>query len=599
MATVEIKSNIAGRLRKIRGGVVYQNITSVLGELGQNAQRAGATQVVISLNSDTLSFTDNGSGCDDPQTVFELDYSGFGVGFGEGFGSVFTISDKLTVASRDWVVHLDIEQAMEDEDFSIVVDQNVQKEGFAVHLQGARIEEHNYELEQFILEMGSLLPMEVVFNGDVIQKKNLLKQIPRGDVNFKHSVENTLYEATFTPSRWTDFKVYYESRFVTDFYRGGATGNIILKDDAVTLKAPDRRDFVTDEKYYEFVRQVERDTKEMYRGFVQVATNDEMDSFADTIANYLDVDDYLGFLSMDDSLLNAVRNDEEYKHMSDEELMKHFGLTPPETHHYSGTSGSSTKGGEHYNPMGDYVHAEIGEGDDRHEGNMSMTVNLVDSRQKKVKNTTFAEKLKELANAHKVLWIKSADYDLFKKEIEQYKYYGFTVVIAHNRLYEEAYTEIGVKYFHDASKDVQKKYKFENVGAHDKKERRIMWLLQRIEEYFQVPGVFRIADIHCQVEHFRNGLLVDTETKVVHGTMNDNKHAGKRIYLNRQSIQLPSYRVSNWESENISVNDMRMLVKNIETISHELAHLLYDTTDGSREHQKEQAKIQKEIAELF
>jgi hypothetical protein len=595
--TVELRTNMAGRLKKIRDGVVYQSVTSVLGELGQNAQRAQATQLNIELDHDRLRFTDNGSGCKDPQTVLELDTSGFGIGFGEGFSSVFTIADILNVKSHDWNVTVNVVDALESGEFNFNVLKASEFKGFHVELIGDKIADHNYDLDRFIQSMAALLPMDVTYNGNKVKRKDILKDDIPQDVNFIYTVDNELFSAALTPSEYDDYSVFFENRFVCRRWISGMTGNVVLKPGAVNLKAPDRRAIVDDQKSRTYQETLEGATADMYREFIQVATNDQLDKYAEKIARFLDVEEYLGYLPMTEDALKVIRKDEEYANMTDEELIAHFGLNAPETKYYGG--GSRVEQGENYDPNG-WHEATITLGDHRFEGSMKFGSPILEVKRKKGDNSAFIAKLREEENLHKVLWIKSSDADLFSKEIKEYEYHGFAVLTAHNRLYERAFEALGIMYFHDASENIEQKYEFSNVGASCKKEQRIMWMLGRIEEFYGLSNIFRIADIDCHLEHYRNDILVDREHKLVAGCMWESKKDGtKRIYLNRKNLQLPSYRVSNWESGNLTMNDLRMMLKNLEVIAHELAHLLYDTKDNTKEHTDKQSALMKDIADLF
>lgn len=586
---VQLKSNMSGRLNKIRAGVVYQNITSVLGELGQNSQRAGATEVIIKLEGNKLVFRDNGSGCDDPQTVFELDYSGFGVGFGEGFSSVFTIADKLNVASNGWIAEANVLDILATNNFDIAIRKSSEvPQGFAVRIEGERITENFWELDQFIKEMGAMLPMKVEYNGEVIVKKDLLNE-NIGSSDFVFPVDNSFYTANLSPSIWTDSKLYFESRFVCDHWVRGACANIILKPGGVTLKAPDRRGIVTDKKYHEFHEQLSKDLRAMYLEFIKDATDREISDYSEEIDRHLQPEEYMGFLKLDSSFISALQVTGLDDGMDEEALSLMLGITEVE---------ATPEANE-----GVFIF-------ERDEEDASAVTDIAfrptkfrgtkASRNTRKDNSDVLARLKDGRNIHKVLWVSSNDYESHRTEVEQYEYYGFAIVIAHNKLYENVYKALGIQAFMDSEKDVRKENRFENVGVKTKGETRFMWLLERLERKYDLPGIFRLANISCTVEHLRNGIVVETEDLGVHGVAQHSPE-GTKIYLNRESMGLQAYKVSNWESTNISVNDLRALLRNVETIAHELAHIVggIEATDGSQLHDGLTSQIQREIADLF
>ena len=110
-----------------------------------------------------------------------------------------------------------------------------------------------------------------------------------------------------------------------------------------------------------------------------------------------------------------------------------------------------------------------------------------------------------------------------------------------------------------------------------------MWMLEKIEKHYGLNNVFRIADIDTVLEHYRNDKLVDSEQQITHGLYRREADGRERIYLNRDSLLLPTYRVDKWDSGNLTLNDLRMMLKNLETVAHELAHLMYQTKDNTKE----------------
>ena len=75
-SSVQVCVNTFNRLKKIRNGVVYDSITTVIDELLQNCQRTfiiGNVEnptIDIIVNAEAIIVRDNGNGCKDPQSVF-------------------------------------------------------------------------------------------------------------------------------------------------------------------------------------------------------------------------------------------------------------------------------------------------------------------------------------------------------------------------------------------------------------------------------------------------------------------------------------------------------------------------------------------------
>jgi len=609
--TVEVKSNIAGRLSKIRDGVVFNSITSVISELGQNAQRAIAQAVkdgkfdkiedgtlTIVIENDSITFSDNGCGCADPQVVLELDVSGFGVGFGEGISSIFYIADNVKLSSNDWAVDIDINKMIHDGDFSLPVIHHAKTdEGFWISLYGKKIADNYDELVDFTESMARLLPMTVILNGEVIPKKDLHKM--KG-ADFKMHFDNELFEATIgITTRWNDLQAYYESRLVCGLWETGIKGNIVLKEGAATLKAPDRRDIVYDEKRTKLIEKIQECRKELYKEFIKVGTDLLIDTYAERIAELLDVTDYINILPMNQAstkAINAKKLEEEKKEMSDEEILRRAQM---DDKRYSYGSGGSNIGGEGFLPDG-YEPVDIGDAEDRNERAHKLSADIIQIRAKELKeNEAFLNKIKDSSVKHKIVWLSASEADMFVDQVKDLEYHGFATMIARNRMYEKAFEYLGIINIHDVSKDVKVKYNVTNIGIANKKERRVMWMLEKIEDHYNIPNTFRIADIESTIEHYRNGVHIDTDKLVVGGIFQEDKGGRKRIYIDRSTLKLPKYKVTVWESDRLVMNDLRLMLASFGTVAHELAHYLFGTSDNTKDHTDKSNEIMKEIAELF
>jgi hypothetical protein len=310
----QITSDIAGRLKKIRSGVVYSSITSVISELLQNCQRDKAKNIFCQFQHDTLTITDDGVGCNNPDDLFTLDKSAWestSEGFGEGFSSVYLVADYLEVHSRNWLVRMNIDNMIKNGDLAYQSEETSEYlKGFKVTISGAKLQENETELESFLKYAAALLPMDVYVNSEKILKADFA-DIP-SETGLIKAFDNKLYTAYLTPVPWMDkITLFYESREVCKEYHSGAAGNIILKRNAVNLKAPDRRAIINDSKYQDFKEQVKKDIKILYKIFIQEATNELIDRYASPISEILEVKDYQDLLALTESMFNMYAPNDE------------------------------------------------------------------------------------------------------------------------------------------------------------------------------------------------------------------------------------------------------------------------------------------------
>jgi len=128
-------------------GQIFSSSYSVLGELMQNARRAGATKVdfTIDVADRFISVADDGCGIGDWQKLVHLSQSGWGQSiqdsdrpFGMGFFSVFFACEKVSVHSMGHRVEMTLADITEKRPIAVVVDDNplVAESGTLVCLHG-------------------------------------------------------------------------------------------------------------------------------------------------------------------------------------------------------------------------------------------------------------------------------------------------------------------------------------------------------------------------------------------------------------------------------------------------------------------------------
>ena len=571
---VEIRSNILGDIAKIRRGVVFKNHATVVDELLQNCQRAKAKNVSVTIKGSKMVVEDDGMGCLDPQAIFEKNTTAWGnedEAFGEGFFSVFLLADKLKVESHDWVVKVDVLEMFKTGNLMVNVGRvDRKRSGFKVTIEGEKIEKQDWELKSEVTLLGEIAPFSTILNGHRVEKRMLLEI----DAPFSKRFENELYEAVLIPSNgYAIIQTFYEHRPVRDHYTGSVGGRLHFRKGMITLKAPDRKEFIWDDKKVEFDKQLRKDIVTLYREFIQQATDSEIDAYANPISEYLDVEDYLSLLVVDETLFDFVRysnapenSGEEILEELDEEQVK--------------------KAAEEFRELFNviqYVKEESwSQGSDRKQ-----------DRRTGPKLTDVVEKDRKLA------WVGASEVEESKLSIRSAEYYGFRVIVARNKLYEQAFRYLGVMHVNSLEEDVEKHYKRENVGSKSRKEERLLWLLDKIVNHFELEaGTFEIADLELQMKYTVEGEEIETELKKVFGLCDREE---KKIYLDRSLVDWSkySYRAKEPNYPNVTPHDYRVLLQVMQTVAHELAHMLFLTEDNTKEHNDAETQIYKEIVRLF
>lgn len=144
----------------------FGGTSAIIREVIQNAVRAGATALRITLEGDVLTFTDNGRGLDDPQLLLSVARSGWGEGVvhpaGMGVLSVLSedFSRTVTFSSRDWHFALNFEQFAGQA--PIAVQHAPPQEGFTLSVTLAVVPRN---IEELIAQARARAPLTVTLDG--------------------------------------------------------------------------------------------------------------------------------------------------------------------------------------------------------------------------------------------------------------------------------------------------------------------------------------------------------------------------------------------------------------------------------------------------
>lgn len=310
--TIQINSDITGRIKRILQGVEFDGKLTFITELLQNTQRAKATVAHMTLDGDTFTLKDNGFGCEDPKNLFTLDFSGFGYGFGEGFSSVYTLLGQVNVRSLNWAASIDVERlaskrTIKLEDLEVPIRESDFYQGFIVELKSERLDTESYYIRQEIRKVASTIKeIDFYLNGELLPKVDLF-EIPK-EVDFYERIDNSLYEAIFHLDGNlydTEVKFYYDNRFVMNqnypFY--GLNGNLLIKPNKANLKAPDRTSIIYDDKRDRLMNRIEKDFEKLLIRVLKEGTTQQIEKYASVIQRHLPVEKYMRYLQIDEALI--------------------------------------------------------------------------------------------------------------------------------------------------------------------------------------------------------------------------------------------------------------------------------------------------------
>lgn len=565
MRQVEVRSNIAGDIVKIRKGVVFKEYATVIDELLQNCQRAKAKNIRIEVLDNRLVIEDDGVGCADPQALFEKNTSAWmneDEAFGEGFFSVFMLADKLKVRSHDWELKVDVLDMLATKNMFIDVHEGLEfHDGFRVEIEGETVADRYWELKSEVRKIAPIMAQKVVMNDDELEKIDLISKTSPHDV----LVDNELFSAVLTPATgYSTIQYYYEDRPVREDYVHGASGKVMIKKGQVTLKAPDRKEFIYDDKRRALLDKVTQEVRNMYREFIQTATDEELDQFETPINEYLEVEEYARVLAVSEKLFKA-KDDEE---VVDQE--------------------------EGSNEVPKWVDLS-----DMFEAIKNIEkVNTTYELEGTARARRPEGMLERLFKKHKkVLYVPTGKVEIYEKDIREAEYSGFSIVYAKNRLYEKAFEFYGVRSIADFDKLIEEEYVIEKDEPRSKKELRFLALMKRVEQFYGMKeNSIKLANLDKIMKLKETGEVMSTEGEEVHGLCD---RLNGIVYIDRDIVKFPEYRAQEPDYPTVTSHDYRVLLRVQQTLAHELAHLLYGFADNTLEHSQAMAKICYELAELF
>lgn len=658
MAKYSIKSDTKGKLEKMINGVVFSDPYVFVTEFFQNSYRAKATEVKVDIDFELgkITFLDNGKGLRRPTDLLTLDYSnwettneGFGIGFWSWLG--FEMKDEdmeginevvCEIKSNEYNMHMSKEQLFKNfQPEADVETLEAPVDGFSITLYSDIIKNTNVynALKERVKVDGELMPYTVTLNGTLIPQKDLFAEV-KGD--FFEDFSTRYFDTRLTVDKnYGRIELYYEKRKVRDFYLdGNVSGVVELKKGCLNLKEPDRKDYNYDNKYFKFKSRLSDCVKSLYISFVEKADQKLINDYAQAISTILEVKDYEKFLEVGDVLLERiekVQQEETVQTVTEYEDTYLTSETPTlvqnvaklnnteicdflntidglETSRWVNTGEVATTNEANYQPqqltdevvkendklvIAGNVWRKISNEDLFHfsKEDKDVTNDVIMEMPEENKKTSLTEVMKQ---AKRKVWVKAGELEDLSELVATAKYYKIKVFVAKNIMYEEVFKQRKVPYITEVKDGITKRNIIKNVELRTKKERRFIQLLQPICNYYKLPyNTFLIGELEISVETKLDGKVIDKETLKnrkddisVYGVTD-----GKRIVLDRRALALRNFHFSN--TTEFGKNEFKALLSVINTVSHELAHLLYHTNDNTVEHFNKQDKIMEEIVKIY
>lgn len=563
MKTMPITSDVIGKLRKIQNGTVFDSPLVFVAEMMQNAYRARAKQMQVTIRDDTIVFADDGCGASNPKTILTLDYSQWtstDEGFGIGFWSILAIPDiqECRVTSRKWTATINVATLFTNGAPEAAVTWNDDLyHGFRVQIAAPYIRDHRDKIVAELTRVGALQPYTVRINEYVVPTQDPFDEVTG---EFSQDFATRLFTARLAVTRhgWQSPDLYYERRFVCDYNDGmGVQGIIEMKPRSLTLKEPDRKQIVHDTKRDKFAEVVARCIRDLYRAFVRQATNDQITRYAGMIDEILSVGDYEAYV-LDDNMFTTIGGAKS---------------SPPATP----------------DPVS-FERAEI-DPDAFTRDDEEIVTPVVDTGYRRPARPRKRSVGSTVKKWKRTVWINANEVDDLEEMVAKAKYYGLTVVTARNVLQKNVFLKYRVPHISEIEQNIVRRHVISNVMVRTRKEEAFLALLSPICRYYNIPNVFRIGNIAMTLEVSVGGRVIDRKLMQVGGIA----HNGL-IVLDRKHLALKRFHLY---GRGFGQHELKALLATLPTVCHELAHLLYHTTDNTTEHFNTERRIYDELVTMY
>ncbi|MCK9471687.1 MAG: hypothetical protein M0Q88_08045 [Bacilli bacterium] len=648
---VDITIDIKSKLRKIWEGKTFSDNLVLITELFQNSQRANAKNVFIELKNGSLTFKDDGCGCKSSSDVLTLDQSNWtstNEGFGIGLWSWLAVKsvEGIEVKSNNWKIILTTKEIFENNSLSARLEIFENKiKGFEVTIYSHIFYESNKTVYERIVSDGEMQLSNVYLNGYLIPKLDLHEEA-RGKI-FSKSFSNKYFDATLYPTKYGVVSSFYERRKIDNFYPTEYVDGVIeVKRNALTLQEPDRKNVIRDDKRYDFIEKLNECRKELYLEIVKSGDSKEIDEHSREIDMVLDVEDYEKYILVDDLVLEIEENSRNIDEFDPTTKFNSFNRLVDTIKEMNETSQLSLidNQNDHQEEIEKLlnIHSEVftwvkvsGE---EIEGvrvlTESLTEDMLESLSvlsiggvvyKKVRVEDYKDDFKEddeertsfitlkttkkskkkdtlksvLKKTNRKVWVSASEMEDYADLISKVEYYGVKVFIARNVLHENVFKSNNIPYITAIEEGIKKTNVKWDVELKTKKEEKFIELLQPLCNYYNLPlNTFKIGNLKLMIETILDGKVINRE--IIENKKNSIKlygvTDGEDIILDRRALGLQRFNLSDG---NLGVNEFKALMANLKTISHELAHLLYNTEDNTKEHRGMEYLIYDEIVGLY
>lgn len=621
---MKLKSNTKGKLEKILKGTVFDSEKTFLTEILQNSYRAKAKNVYFYIEENKLKIVDDGCGLKNPESILTFDYSEWDStdeGFGMGIWSILNIPnlEYVKMLSRKYKIEFSVEDLKENLEANVTNTENFSK-GFIIELYSDYFITEYESIISTIKEVGKYLSLDIFINDEKIHQESIFNSIEGSDSDYEEYFNNRLFKAKLITDScaYGTLKLFYEDRFVKNLYSNQyVSGIICLKKNALDLKEPDRKSIIDNDKKIKFQDKLDECIKTLYKNFTNNLNYEDenfdslINSYDEAINYYLPVKYYSKLLFINGIPMSTENKKEAYSN----EVINDNTKTSLETNVNTIKSEINTNANENNkNVITNNSNNTINDNEETIKlkeeiaisnipNNNIDTITPFESITHYNRNKTQIN-IRDFIKKNKILmWVRAEEVEEYSDAISLAEYNGIKVLKTKNVLYENFFDEAGIKHISKIDCCIKKSYSFSNTFCKTNKEEDMLLLLEPIRIHYGLKeGVFRICDIssitdiRLNEKSHKKIITKNTANRIeIFGITDYNT-----IMLDRKALSLKKFNIKVDKNDfKIGINELKCLMYNLNTIAHELAHLLYHTVDNTPKHYQMEAMLMQEITELY
>lgn len=617
---LELKVDVINYLSMLANST-FKDVLTFMDEIKQNATRGEAKNLYIThnYNDKTLIFENDGEVLTEPQVLFHLSKSGWSEKvkekeepYGTGFFSVITVSNLIKVRSGYYEITFDVDKTLMDRK------SHIKQEKVEEYLDGFRVTLHNFDpkgvyysdIEERTEMLAKYDPtIHIYFNDELKEPKSLTEgdnspfqtsiELPKGKEDLYESDEPFIGWLSLNPYYSHDVKVFYKGRMIRELHEVAfLKGEIHINDKILTLKQPDRKEIIQNQKLDDFIAMIRLYGEMLAEEALTSDRQDEIERHKDAIARFVNkekIKKKMRFLSLkgknekDLSFLdgvaiairkkgvNQIRSMNDYNRFVKEERRKELEKqkelekkreneqsheTPYETVNEINVEIQvkkkvpKAKGiveHEGYSSSGSYKPAYT----ERPEINLKQTV-------EKGGEVLFKEDFP-------TFWMTFEDIIEHEKKFNIVKHYDLKLVIARNKIEGEILKAMKNENILHIS-ELQSEVKIvANVTTREltKKEKRANMLFNYISQsVIEMEDVFVIGEVLVTKKTEIESIHKSFEEILENVTVVCNEAEGK-VYIDRSIIETSI--IDEEDGDQLTVNDYKFLLRHIDSLTRELS----------------------------